>query len=174
MNYTRGFLYWCVSVAVRRNGKVLAGCVFDPEADDLYTAHIEEAAQCNSSPIHPSNIRQLKDTTLFSGITKYVNSDPQPHFDLFQRLILNTKKVRINGAAALDICHVAAGHADGFIETNLYLWDHAAAGLIAQQAGAIISVQPLPAEPHACEVICTNPHLITALQNLRTQEISCE
>jgi len=168
MNFTRGFPYWCVSIAVRKNGTVLAGCVFNPVSNECFTAHIESPALCNGEPLVPSDVKHLNESTIFSGVSKYVDQDPDAHFKLFQTLIFNTRKVRINGSAALDICHVASGHADGYFETTLYLWDHAAAGLIAQRAGIIMHTYPLPHDPHACGVICANPHLINPLLSIHT------
>ena len=164
MNYTRGFPYWCVSIAVRQNGQVLAGCVFAPESNEYYTAHIKEAAKCNGELIHVSDTAYMGEATVFTGISKHMESQQEPHFNTFRMLALNTRKVRINGSAALDICHVAAGHADGYFESHLYLWDHAAAGLIAEQAGAEVSIYPLDSEPHACGVICANKNLIGGLR----------
>ena len=164
MNYTRSFPYWCVSIAVRWNGQVLAGCVFAPESNEFYTAHIEDAAKCNGEPIHASNTANMDESTVFTGISKHMDTNQESHFNTFRMLALNTRKVRINGSAALDMCHVAAGHADGFFEPHLYLWDHAAAGLIAKQAGAALSVYPLHTEPHACGVICANKNLIDELR----------
>ena len=164
MNYTHGFPYWCVSIAVRRNERVLAGCVFAPESNEYYTAHIEDSAKCNGVPIQVSETHYLDEAMVFTGISKHMNTNQEPHFNAFKMLALNTRKLRINGSAALDLCHVAAGHADGFFETNLYLWDHAAAGLIAEQAGAVLSLYPLRHEPHACGVLCANKHLINGLR----------
>ncbi len=164
MNYTRGFPYWCVSIAVRHNGRMLAGCVFAPESNEYYTAHIEEEAKCNGKAIHVSDTTRMDEAMVFTGISKHMETDQAAHFDTFKALTLNTRKVRINGSAALDMCHVAAGHADGFFEPHLYLWDHAAAGLIAEQAGAAVSLYPLDSEPHACGVICANKNLIDPLR----------
>ncbi len=169
MNYTHDFPYWCVSIAVRRNGRVMAGCVFAPESNEYYTAHIEEVAKCNGTPIHASDTARMEEAMVFTGISKHMEADQTPHFDTFKALALNTRKVRINGSAALDICHVAAGHADGFFEPHLYLWDHAAAGLIAEQAGAVLSLYPLDNEPHACGVICANKNLIAQLRAIHAK-----
>lgn len=164
MNYTQGFPYWCVSIAVRRNDRVLAGCVFAPESNEYYTAHIEAPAKCNGVSIQVSDTRHMDEAMVFTGISKHMNSNQEPHFNTFRMLALNTRKLRINGSAALDLCHVAAGHADGYFEAHLYLWDHAAAGLIAEQAGAVLSLYPLRHEPYACGVLCANKHLINGLR----------
>ena len=93
----------------------------------------------------------------------------EPLFERFKMLALNTRKVRINGAAALEMWHVAAGTRDGYFETGLYLWDHAAAGLIAEQAGATISLYPRHDEAHGANIICSNPHLMPGLQAIYTK-----
>ena len=169
MNYTTGFPYWCVSIAVRYHTKVLAGCVFAPEFNDYYTAHTEEPAKLNGEPIHVSDTPFLDDSTIFTGISKHMRSANEPHFAMFQMLALNTRKVRINGSAALDMCHVAAGTSDGYFETSVYLWDHAAAGLIAEQAGATLSLYPRHDEAHGANIICSNPHLMPGLQAIYTK-----
>ncbi len=169
MSYAHGFPYWCCSVAVRHHEKVLAGCVYAPEFDNYYTAHIEETAKCNGEPIHVSDTRHLAEAIIFSGLSKHMESAGEPSFEMFRKLAFNTQKVRINGSAALDLCHVAGGSSDGFFETNIYLWDYAAAGLIAEQAGAALLLHPQENEPHATTVLCANKNLIDGLQAIYTK-----
>jgi len=166
MNYTHDFPYWCCSIAVRLGDKMLAGCVYAPEFNDCYTAHIEGPAELNGQPIRVSETQHLRDALIFTGISKHMENTNEPHFDRFRALALNTQKLRINGSAALDLCHVAAGTSDGFFETSLYLWDHAAAGLIAERAGAILSLYPRPDEPHGVTVLAANEHLIAGLREI--------
>lgn len=164
MNYSHDVPYWCCSIAVRHHGKILAGCVYAPEFGDYYTAHIEDPAKCNGEPIRVSDTRHLAEAMIFTGLSKHIETDPDHHFEIFRTLALNTQKVRINGSAALDLCQVAAGSSDGFFEVGIYLWDHAAAGLIAQQAGAVLSLYPRADKPHATTVLCANKNLIEGLQ----------
>lgn len=169
MNYTHGFPYWCCSVAVRHNNKVLAGCVHAPEFGDYYTAHIEEPAKRNGEPIRVSETRHLPESLIFTGLSKHLETAKEPHFEMFRMLALNTQKLRINGAAALDLCHVAAGSSDGFFETGIHLWDFAAAGLIAEQAGAELVLFPQKDIPHGYTVLCANEHLINGLRAVHTK-----
>ena len=166
MNYTHDFPYWCASVAVQRNGEVLAGCVFAPEFSDCYTATADGPACLNGEPIQCSALNDLERALVFTGISKYMHSNPEAHFSTFQRLALNTRKLRINGAAALDLCYLAAGVADGFFETTLYLWDHAAGGLIARKAGVKMKIVPLEIAPHACTVVAAAPAIFDSLRDL--------
>ena len=167
VNYTHGFPYWCCSIAVRQHQKVLAGCVYAPEFEEYYTAHIEAPAKKNGVAISASHTRYLQDALIFTGLSKEFDSDRNAHFDMFRMLAMNTRKLRINGAAALDICHVADGSSDGFYESGVYVWDFAAAGLIAEQAGANLAVYPLKDDTFT--VFCTNEYLIDGLRAIYTK-----
>ncbi|MDH3981829.1 MAG: hypothetical protein OES84_02890 [Kiritimatiellaceae bacterium] len=169
MNFSHGFEYWCSSVAVRKNTKVLAGCVYAPEFNSCYTAHIEDVAKLNGRPLQISDTKRLQDAMVFSGISKHMNSSTEPHFERFRMLELETKKVRINGAAALDLCRLADGTCDGFFEAGLYLWDYAAAGLIAEQAGATLSIYPTQNDEHEATVLCSNKNLMDGLRAIYTE-----
>lgn len=169
MNFTHGFEYWCSSVAVRHNQKVVAGCVFAPEFNAYYTAHIEQEAKLNGTPIQVSQTTSLHDAMVFTGLSKEMEKSNEPHLDMFRMLALNTKKARINGAAALDLCRVADGTCDGFFETGIYLWDYAAGGLIAEQAGAVMATYPRKDELHRATVLCANEHLIEGLRAVYTK-----
>ena len=169
MNFSHGMEYWCSSVAVRHHDKIVAGCVFAPDFDAYYTAHIEEEAKLNGSPIRVSDTRHLQDAMVYTGLSKEMEEATEPHLDMFRMLALNTKKVRINGAAALDLCRVADGTCDGFFETGIYLWDYAAAGLIAEQAGAALALYPRKGEPLGATSLCSNPNLIEGLRAIYTK-----
>jgi len=171
MNYSHGFPYWCCSIAVRQNKKILAGCVYAPEFEDYYTAHIEDPAKLNGAPIKASDTRQLQESMVFTGLSKQLETATDPQFETFRKLAVNTQKLRITGAAALDLCHVAAGSADGYFETGIYLWDFAAAGLIAERAGARLSLYPRKDAADEYTVLCANENLFAGLSALLTKYI---
>lgn len=161
-NYTRGFPYWCCSIAVRRDSEVLAGCVFVPVFDECYTATIDGPALCNGEPIRASEVSSIGKATFFTGLTKDID---ERAISFFGDAARTAHKVRIMGAAAIDICHVACGRSDAFFEAGLYLWDVAAAGLIAERAGAVCTVWPRD-EKHGVRFLCTNHHLHAAAREL--------
>ncbi len=165
VNYTHGLPYWCCSVAVRRCGEFIAGAVFTPEFGDLYTAHIDTAACRNGEPIRPSGTQQLKEAMIFTGLHQRMRGS-SAHFDAFSELALKSRKLRITGSAALDICHVAAGTGDAYVEYGLNLWDHAAAGLIARKSGAALKVETCLAEPRTATVLCSTPAIIGPLERI--------
>ncbi len=167
LNYSHGFPYWCCSVAVRQAQKVLAGCVYAPEFGDYYTAHIEEPAKLNGEAIQTAGTQSLQDALIFTGLAKDFEEQREVNLNTFRMLAVNTQKLRINGAAALDICRVADGSSDGFYEAGIYLWDFAAAGLIAEQAGAVLSLYPQKNKTYS--VLCANEHLINGLRAIHTK-----
>lgn len=134
MNYFQGIAYWCSSVAVMHHGKVVAGAVFAPERDELFAASVADGAFCNGRPIQVSAIADLGLATLCTaGLSRTAGTDER--LAIFGKLVREASKIRVFGAAALDICFVACGRLDAMYEYGLKLWDVAAAGLIVQRAG---------------------------------------
>jgi myo-inositol-1(or 4)-monophosphatase len=165
-NFSHGNPYWCSSVAVQLRGEILAGCVYAPESDSCYTAYHQGPALKNGAPIHCSTTSDMGDALAFTGLTPNMETPGHPHLQLFHQLIYSTRKVRINGAAALDLCRLAEGAADLYIEERIYLWDCAAAGLIARQAGAWVELIPRTDHPFALQALAATPALKEPLKNL--------
>jgi myo-inositol-1(or 4)-monophosphatase len=134
VNFSHGLPLWCCSVAVQRGGRVVAGAVYAPELNRLFTAAVGQPALCNGEPIRVSATETLAASIVCTGTNK--NAEPDvPPFMFFERIAANVQRPRITGCAALDICFVACGAADGYFESGIYLWDVSAAGLLVQQAG---------------------------------------
>ena len=161
-NYTRGFPYWCCSIAVRYTSEILAGCVFVPVLNECYTATADGPALCNGKPIHASDVPNIGKATLFTGLTKDID---ERSISFFADAARTAYKVRVIGAAAIDICHIACGRSDGYFEAGIYIWDIAAAGLIAERAGAICTAWPRD-EEHGIRFLCTNPHIHAAIKQI--------
>ena len=138
MNYYRGFPYWCTSIAVTYRGSSVAGTVFSPILNECYSASIDEEATLNGQPIVVSDVSDLEACILVtSGLFRVVKSEERTSG--FLNALGTLRKVRVLGAAALDLCQVAAGVADAMYESELKVWDIAAAGLIARKAGATVA-----------------------------------
>lgn len=164
VNYFHGLPLWCCSVAVQVQGRAAAGAVYAPVLDECYTAHRERRATCNGKPLAVSATRRLKDAVILTGIDKRANRLNQS-IALFQKISRKAQKMRIMGSAALDICQVAAGRADAFFESGIYLWDVAAAGLIVDQAGGRTEIMASKS-PYQLRVIASNGRLHTPLRRL--------
>ena len=134
MNYFQGIPYWCSSVAVMRRGRVVAGAVFAPELDELFAASVEDGAVCNGEHIRVSEVADLREAAICTaGLSRLVNIGDR--LAGFGRVIQEAGKVRVFGAAALDLCYVACGRLDAMFEYGLHLWDIAAGSIIVQRAG---------------------------------------
>jgi myo-inositol-1(or 4)-monophosphatase len=137
-NFAHGFPVFCVSMALEHKGKRIAGVIYDPTRDEMFTAGLGTGAFLNQQRIHVSNTRNLKESLLATGFPSHKrHQNPNIHF--YHQITLRTHGVRRAGSAALDLCYVACGRFDGFWEFNLNPWDTAAGVLIAQEAGGKVT-----------------------------------
>ena len=112
----------------------VAGVVYDPTRDELFTAEPGSGAQLNGNPIQVSKATQLKECLVATGFPSHKrHKNPNIHF--YHQITLRTHGVRRAGSAALDLCNIACGRFDGFWEFNLNPWDTAAGVLIVEEAG---------------------------------------
>ena len=139
-NYLHGFPQFAVSIAVQVNGRIEHGVVYDVMREELFTASRGDGAQLDGRKIRVSGLKDLELSLIGTGFP-FRNADVElaPYFAILEKVIKNTSGVRRPGAAALDLCYVAAGRLDAFWETGLSSWDLAAGGLIIREAGGIVS-----------------------------------
>ena len=139
-NFAHGYPVFCVSMAVehRASSRRVAGVVYDPTRDELFSAEVGKGAQLNGKAIHVSKAATLKECLLATGFPSHKrHKNPNIHF--YHQITLRTHGVRRAGSAALDLCNVASGRFDGFWEFNLNAWDTAAGVLIVEEAGGKVS-----------------------------------
>jgi len=137
VNYFQGIPHCCVSIACRGNSGPLLGVVYDFFRDELFAAEAGKGAFLNGSRIRVSATRNLSEAVMAFGLMK----DPREiaaGLAVLSRLAAQVKKVRMMGSAALDLCYVASGRADLFVEFGLKPWDVAAGALILGEAGGIL------------------------------------
>lgn len=158
INFSHGLPFWCCSVAVRRGEEVLAGAVYAPMLDELYTATADGPAQLNGNVIRVSETKTLGDSLLHTGTDKKFEGNPAP-LSLFKAVALSVQRARITGFAAFDVCQVAAGRADGYFEGEIYIWDIAAGGLIVERAGGTTEVVNQPDKSWKMSFMATNGHI---------------
>lgn len=134
INFSHGIAMWSCSIAVRSKGKILAGAVYAPMLNELFTASVRRNAECNGKRLHVSTEKSLIKSIVLTGVDRRMEKKSKP-FYYFERIAEKTRRVRVLGSAAYDLCQVASGNAEGYFEADIYIWDIAAAGLIVQQAG---------------------------------------
>ncbi|MGZ4988848.1 MAG: inositol monophosphatase family protein, partial [Limisphaerales bacterium] len=138
VNFTYGIPHACVSIALQqKKGKdyvSVAGVVYDPFTDELWTAILGETSKLNGKPICVSKRAELGQAIIAIGFAKQRESLME-NLPVFNNLVRQVRKMRIMGAAALSLVWVAAGRFDAYVESGVKLWDVAAGALIIECAG---------------------------------------
>ena len=172
-NYLHGFPVWAVSIGVQVKGRMEHGVVYDPLRQELFTATRGQGAQLDGRKIRVSGQKNLELALLGTGFPfRQKDLEISAYLEMLAKSIHNTSGVRRAGAAALDLCYVAAGRLDAFFETGLAPWDLAAGGLIIREAGGIIS--GLDGSEHYMDtghVLCGTPKIYAAMARLCASEI---
>ena len=138
-NFAHGIALFCVSIALEIDGRLEVGVVYDPMADELFSAERGQGARLNGSPMRVTDGDQLIDALLCTGFPYSVHTERQTRVDVFGALLGQAQGIRRLGSAALDLCYVAAGRFDGFWEDGLQAWDMAAGVLLVEEAGGRVS-----------------------------------
>jgi myo-inositol-1(or 4)-monophosphatase len=138
-NYARGFPFFCSSVALAHRGRVVAGAVYHPLLDELFTAVRGRGARLNGRRLLVSAQPALDQAFLATGFPYDIRRSRRNNLDHFRRFATRCLAIRRAGAAALDLSYVAAGRFDGFWELKLRPWDIAAGSLLVEEAGGLIT-----------------------------------
>lgn len=137
-NFIAGFPFWCVSVAARERGEIVAGAIWDPLRRELYSAERGGGAFRNGERLRVSARESLDGAFLATGFPFRAKDRIDLYLSIFRRLFLRARAIRRAGSAALDLAQVAAGVFDGFFEFKLSIWDVAAGALLIEEAGGRI------------------------------------
>lgn len=138
-NFIAGFPFWCVSIAARERGRIVAGVVLDPLRDELYTAERGTGAFCNGARLAVTHRPSLEGSFMATGFPFRSRDRIDQYLALFKAVFLSARGIRRAGSAALDLAQVAAGVFDGFFEFHLAPWDIAAGAILIEEAGGVIS-----------------------------------
>lgn len=138
-NFAHGLALFSVSIALRIDGRLEVGVVYDPIAEELFTAERGGGSRLNGRPIQVSRTAALVDAMLCTGFPYTVGEDRARQVNVFGAFLGEAQAVRRLGSAALDLAYVAAGRFDGFWEEHLHPWDIAAGVLLVEEAGGSVS-----------------------------------
>jgi myo-inositol-1(or 4)-monophosphatase len=130
-----------VSVAVEDSTGTLAGVIFDPNREELFTARRDGPALLNGVPLSPRRGDNLSQAMVATGLA-YEAHVRAAQAQVLARLIPRVRDIRRFGSAALDLAWTAAGLYDAYLERAVRRWDVAAGALICRRAG--LRVQELP------------------------------
>jgi myo-inositol-1(or 4)-monophosphatase len=162
-NSAHGFPIFCVSMALERRGKRIAGVVYDPTRDELFAAEQGSGAYMNQQRIQVSKTSTLAECLVATGFPSH-KRHKNPNIYFYHQITLRTHGVRRAGSAALDLCCVASGRFDGFWEFNLNPWDTAAGVLIVEEAGGkVTDFRGGPFQLNSRETLASNGQVHGAL-----------
>lgn len=139
VNFAHGVPIFSVSLAYASEGEVQLGVVYDPTRDECFSAQSGQGACLNGERIKVTSTNDLDSSLLVTGFPYDIRTNPENNLDNFAYFSMHGQGVRRLGSAAIDLCYVAAGRFDGYWEVRLNPWDVAAGGLIAREAGAIVT-----------------------------------
>jgi myo-inositol-1(or 4)-monophosphatase len=169
VNFTYGVPHACVSIALQQQMEqgeysTVAGVVYDPFCDELWTAARGGPARLNGKVIHVSRRAKLAKCMVAIGFAKSRESIDS-NLPFFSALVRRVRKIRMMGSAALALTYVASGRFDAYYEAGISLWDIAAGGLILECAGGEFWHRPLP-KPGQYRMIATNGLLRAKLERV--------
>jgi myo-inositol-1(or 4)-monophosphatase len=146
-NFAHGFPAFCVILGLERraaglaadsDGEIVAGVIYDPLRDEMFSAERGKGAWLNGKRISVSKTKSLQESLTGTGFpSKKRHDSPNIHF--YQEVTLRSHGVRRAGSAGLDLAYVACGRLDGFWEFNLNPWDTSAGVLLVEEAGGAVT-----------------------------------
>ena len=146
-NFAHGFPVFCVvlgcehrppGLAADQDGEMVAGVIYDPLRDEMFSAARGHGAKLNGEPLQVSRTKALQEALIATGFPSHKrHRSPNAHF--YQEFTLRSHGVRRAGSAALDLAYVAAGRIDGYWEFKLNPWDTSAGYLLVEEAGGRIT-----------------------------------
>ncbi len=140
VNYFMGIPHYCTSIAFKNKGKCVVGAVYDPVRDEMFSADLA-GSYLNSVPIRRRTVTQLEEIVISGGFFKAQSLEDGTR--IFQKISKRVKKIRFFGSAALDLCYLACGRVNAYIQHWVNEWDIAAAALIAEKAGTALDITPI-------------------------------
>ncbi len=138
-NLARNFPMWAVSIAAVMKGQVVAGIVYDPQRQEIFAAEKGKGAFLNGHKIRVSPTREIKDCLLTTGYYFYDYNLLQSYFSLLHKILPHIHGLRRYGSVAIDLCWIACGRLDGFLDPNLRVNEYAAGTLIVKEAGGKVT-----------------------------------
>ena len=135
-NFMQDYRCSCISVALCKGNDVIAGVVYNPYTNEIFSAEKGKGAYLNDDKIKVSE-RPLSDGLALFGTSPYHPENTDETFALLRKVFDFSRDIRRSGSAAYDICMIACGRCEVFFEKSLQPWDIAAGTLILKEAGGV-------------------------------------
>jgi myo-inositol-1(or 4)-monophosphatase len=164
VNYFYGIPHFCVSIGLRRGNEFLAGVIYDPMREEIFTSAAGAPAHLNGETIRVSARTNLGDAMLSVGLAKMAETI-NANLPVLEDMIHRVRKCRMMGSAALDLAYVACGRLDAYIEAGISLWDVAAGILLVENAGGQVQFTPRTDKPGKYTIVASSGHLAEITQS---------
>ncbi|MDB5273332.1 MAG: inositol monophosphatase [Chitinophagaceae bacterium] len=138
-NYLHRLPVFSISIALRENGKEIAGLVHEANKNECFYAWENGGAYCNDEKIQVSKANTLSQSLIATGFPYSLLDKTDAYFEIMKELLLKSHGLRRFGSAAVDLCYTACGRFEGYFEFNLKDWDVAAGALIVKEAGGKVT-----------------------------------
>ncbi|HEY7385778.1 MAG TPA: inositol monophosphatase family protein [Beijerinckiaceae bacterium] len=146
-NFLHGLPHFCISVGLEREGTPVAGVIYDPIKDEMFTAEKGKGAFLNNHRVRVASRRSMADALVICGIPHAGRGNHGLFLREVSTVMAACAGVRRLGSAALDLAYVACGRADAYWERGLNSWDIAAGIVLLREAGGYVSDVDTPADP---------------------------
>lgn len=137
-NFIQEYMHSCISVGLSYEGEMVVGVVYNPYRDEMFSAVKGVGAYKDGKQIHAGEAT-LGDSLVAFGCARYNSDDTENVFALSKAMYVESRGLRNRGSSTLDICDIACGRNGIYFELLLQPWDYAAASLILEEAGGVIT-----------------------------------
>jgi myo-inositol-1(or 4)-monophosphatase len=139
MNFSHGFPFWCVSVALEHEGRLVVGVVHNPLTRETYSASLGLGAALDGRPLRVSRVDRLEASLIATALPTDFASDADRQTAYMRRFSTHTHSVRRTGSSALNLAILAAGGCDVCYATAMHPWDAAAGVVLVREAGGKVT-----------------------------------
>ena len=166
-NFMHGIPHFAISIALEREGQIVAGIIFNPVTDDLFIAEKGHGAFLNNKRLRVASRKELPSCLFATGLPFLGREGHARAMAETKAVLAASAGIRRFGAASLDMAWVAAGRFDGYWEHGIHLWDVAAGLVLLREAGGVVSDFAGRTEGlDGSQVICANENIHPQLLKL--------
>ena len=155
VNYFYRIPHFCVSIALRFQGEIVVGVIYDPMRDEMWSVQKGDKPTLNREPFRVSDRADVAEAVISVGLSK-TGVTIESGLPLLQEMVHRARKCRLMGSAALDMAYVACGRFDAYIEQGISLWDVAAGWILVETAGGSVDLRPRTDMKDKYSIIASN------------------
>jgi myo-inositol-1(or 4)-monophosphatase len=158
VNYFYGIPHFCVSIAMRRDGELKIGAIYDPMMDEMFAVDFEGPATRNGKVIRPSDRCGLGEAVVTIGFSKSKEAI-DAGLGRYRTVAHRVRKTRMMGSAALALAYIACGRLDAYIEEMISIWDIAAGQIMVERGGGSVTLVTSELNADKSGIIASNGKL---------------